>query len=488
MNRRNFSKNSLLLGLGALAARPLFGASQSSYNIEGETYNEPSKKIPTKKFDVVIAGGGTAGVVAAIASARTGAKTALIELKGYPGGTVVEGGTALHSYFNVWKPFPGVKKRQVVKGIAQEIIDRLEEIGGTNGHSEMEKGGDYDSICTAIDTELYKLICFRMMKEAGVYFSVNTRVVGAIRKGDRLEGAIIESRSGREAFLGKSFIDATAYGDLSNFAKAECIVQNDYSVCNSFGMGNINIERYYDFISNNKGFDQIARGTRSGEEDQIIRLSGGWHSMPEEFHKEMKQLGVSSTTTTVHDNYLMFIKCNFKIPQGPLDREAVSQSEYIIRENQLKAIELFNKYVPGCEKSFLARTSPSLNIRRARTVVCDYDMTTEDVLEARHFDDDIMAYGFHDNRKLLVKDGGTYGLPYRAMLVKDIENLYAIGMHITKEHRPHMSTRNTVCCMGQGQAAGTAAALCALNNVHSRELSYDKLRKKLVSDGVHIEN
>ncbi len=88
------------------------------------------------------------------------AKTALIEIKGYPGGTVTEGGTALHNFYNLWKAFPGVKKRQVVRGIPQQIIDRLVKIGATSGHAEMSKGYDYDSVCTAIDTEMYKLVTF----------------------------------------------------------------------------------------------------------------------------------------------------------------------------------------------------------------------------------------------------------------------------------------------------------------------------------------
>ena len=101
----------------------------------------------------MVAGAGTAGVVAALAAARTGAKTLLIERKGYPGGTVVEGGTALHSYFNLWKAFPGVARKQVVKGIPQEIVDRLAQVGGTSGHAEMLSGYGYDSVCTAVDTD-----------------------------------------------------------------------------------------------------------------------------------------------------------------------------------------------------------------------------------------------------------------------------------------------------------------------------------------------
>ena len=106
MKRRDFSKQMLLAGIGV-------GAS-STLNDSGLTagqphayYEEPAKKLPILRFDVVVAGGGTAGVVAAIAAARQGAKTALIEVKGYPGGTVTEGGTALHSFYNLWKAFPG---------------------------------------------------------------------------------------------------------------------------------------------------------------------------------------------------------------------------------------------------------------------------------------------------------------------------------------------------------------------------------------------
>ena len=106
------------------------------------TYSEPARQLPVREFDVVIAGGGTAGVVAALAAARQGARTVLIEAKGYLGGIVVEGGTALHSYYNLWKAFPGVEKRQVVWGIPQEIVDRLAAAGGTSGHAEMLLGYD----------------------------------------------------------------------------------------------------------------------------------------------------------------------------------------------------------------------------------------------------------------------------------------------------------------------------------------------------------
>jgi hypothetical protein len=193
-------------------------------------------------------------------------------------------------------------------------------------------------------------------------------------------------------------------------------------------------------------------------------------------------------TTTVHDNYLMFIKCNLRMPVSPTNRDEVVKAELEIRRRLARAVELFRQYVPGCEKAFMARTSPHLCIRRGRLIECDYDITLSDVLEARHFDDEVMVYGFHDSApRYQVRNGGTYGLPYRALRVAGLENLLAAGMMITSNRDAHMSTRNTVCCMGQGQGAGTAAALCAARNCGTRDLEYAALRDALVKAGVYFE-
>ncbi len=93
----------------------------------------------------------------------------------------------------------------------------MAEVGGTSGHAEMSKGYGYDSVCTAIDTELYKLVTFEMLVEAGVFVCVNTMLAGAIVDGSRLRGVIVESRSGREAFYANAFVDCTAYGDLAAY-------------------------------------------------------------------------------------------------------------------------------------------------------------------------------------------------------------------------------------------------------------------------------
>jgi len=476
------------MGLGLLAGAKI-SANGLPPLLDQEWYREEAKKLPARHFDVVIVGAGTAGVIAAIASARQGAKTILVEAKGYPGGVAVEGGTALHSFYNLWKAFPGVEKRQLVRGIPAEMIDRLTARGGATGYAEMMKHYKYDSVCTAIDTEMYKLNAFEMLDEAGVYVCVNTLMAGVVKEKDLVKGVILESRSGREVIFAKSFVDCTGYGDLAYHAGAEFTEPNDYAVVNSMGLANVNIEKYYHFLNSSDSVGQLAYGVRDGIPGQIVRLgSEGSNGYPDGFVEGARKIGMSSISTTVHDNYLMFIKLNLKLPQSPTDRDTVAKAELELRKRMQTGAELFNKYIPGFEKAFISRTSPNLVIRRGRLISRDYDITHEDVIEGRHFEDDVFVYGFHDMApRLQIKDGGSYGIPYRALCVKNIKNLFVSGMMITSDHRAHMSTRNTVSCMGQGQASGTAAALCAQKNYNSRQLPFQDLRESLEQAKVYFE-
>lgn len=489
MKRRNFSKKLIASGLGLTALGTQYGLAGNLSDIQSSDneFIEPQKKLPVRNFDVVVAGGGTAGVFAAAAAARTGAKTALVEGKGYTGGIAVEGGTALHSFYNLWKPFQGVKKQQVVKGMPSEFIDILYAMGGCTGHAEMSHRYNYDSVCTAIDTELYKLASMKYLKEAGVQLFLNSFVRGAVVNGQRLEGAIVESRSGRELFKAKSFIDCTGFGDLAAYAGAEYTDPNDYPVVNSFGMGNVNIEKWYDFLIRNDALKDLAHGRRSGKDDCIIRIGPEAANMPDDLMNAIRGLGVNMVTTTVHENYFMYIKVGTKLPKSATNRDVVTDAEILIRENQYRFMEAFRKHVPGMENAFIARTAPSLVVRRGRSIRCDYDLSNEEIINAKHFDDEVFVYGFHDfSPKFQVGKGETYGMPYRALCVSGFDNLYAAGMLVTSEKNAHMSTRNTVSCMAQGQATGTAAALCVKNNSGSRELSFSRLKDQLVKDGVYF--
>ena len=310
-----------------------------------KTFTEKAKKLPIRCFDVAVAGGGTAGVVAAIAAARTGAKTVLIEQKGYVGGTMLEGGTTLHSFFTLGKLF-GRESRQIVKGIPQEIIDRLVAAGGCTGHLIDEVNVDYDEHCTLIDVETYKYVAAQMLQEAGVTIYFNTLVAGADVEEGHIRGVIVQSRvEGRLYFEASSFIDATGWGDLAACAGAECVLPNEYSVANSVGIAGVDVEKYTQYLQENGGVSGITYGLRDGKENQIVRVGAPFHKVlstlmtqhakaggndkatamlnvkdnpdnhiPLEAQKEMARLALTLGFTTVHDNYFMCLNGPLGLP------------------------------------------------------------------------------------------------------------------------------------------------------------------------------
>jgi hypothetical protein len=288
-------------------------------------------------------------------------------------------------------------------------------------------------------------------------------------------------------FTASCFVDSTGYGDLCAHAGADFTEPNDHPVANSMGVGGVSIDKYVAFFQSHQAVTDYSEGRRSGRDGQAVRVDCDVSKLPEEIARKARDIGMSFVTTTVHDDYLMFIKLNFKTPESPTNRDQVSVAEAELRRRQQKAIDLFRTHIPGCENAFIARTSPSLAIRRGRCIACDYDITSEDVEGCRHFEDDVFFYGFHDCApKRQIGRGGHYGFPFKAMCVKGIDNLLASGMLITSDWHAHMSTRNTVSCMAQGQASGTAAALCALSGVGTRELEYDRLKTALLAGGAFL--
>ena len=178
------------------------------------------------------------------------------------------------------------------------------------------------------------------------------------------------------------------------------------------GVANVDLDKLYQWLKSRDAVGDYVEGLRDGKEGQIVRLGGSPAHVSPEFAAGLRALGATFVTTTVRDNYFMFIKVNMQLPVSPTSRDAVAKAEVELRRRQFRTVELFRKHLPGCEKAFIARTSPSLNIRRGRLIACDYDITLSDVLEARHFDDDVMAYGFHDSApRLQIRNGGTYGNP-----------------------------------------------------------------------------
>jgi hypothetical protein len=192
-------------------------------------------------------------------------------------------------------------------------------------------------------------------------------------------------------------------------------------------------------------------------------------------------------TVSRHEADFSFINTTNIKPLDAVDVEELTRGESELRKQVTGMADLMKKELPGCERAYLSWTPIQFGVRRTRIVLCEHDVSLDEIVNCKHFEDDVMHYGFHDLApKILIKDGGSYGIPYRAFLPKKAENLLVAGRLITTNWEAHMSTRNTVSCMAQGQAVGTAAALSAVQGIRPRALDVKKLQARLRADGAWL--
>lgn len=438
--------------------------------------------------DVLVCGGGTAGFVAALAAARSGAKTMLVERYGYIGGSLINGAGPLHSFFNLYKAFPNAEKIQVIRGIPQEIVTRMQEAGASPGHLEQDKGGSYDSMITLMDWEEFKDLAFTMLEECNVKVLLHTMVVGAVMDGDCIKGVVIEGKSGREVIEAKAVIDTTGDGDIAAFAGADFIKKHDTTTAGfPFGMTGVDMERLVAFLKENDMVTQLIEGDKGSDIDHIIRLGFDLHKIPL-FAEFMDKSGMwGPLGFSLHENNYSYINSATLRSVDATDTEALSEAEITLRHQAMTLSRMLREHIPGFEKAYVSWTPASIGVRYTRVVRCEHDMSLDEIVNCARFDDEVMLYGFHDCApRIMIKDGGYYGLPYRSLLPVKVDGLLVAGRLITSEWDAHMSTRNTASCMAQGQAVGTAAALCAKTGVVPRKLDTQLLRTELKKQGVFL--
>lgn len=438
--------------------------------------------------DVLVAGGGTAGIVAAIAAARNGADTILIDRYNFLGGTMLNGAGPLHSFFNLYKAFPGAKRVQVVRGLPSEIVDRLVAAGGSPGHLEQDKGGSYDSVITIIDWEIFKEVIFDMMEEAGVRVLLHTMVVDTITEDNTVKGVIIEGKSGREAITAKVVIDTTGDADVAAHAGAGFIKMHEStSVGMPFGMCGVDMPRLVAFLEEHDLVNQIVHANKGSEIDDIIRLGFELKKIPlfAEFMEKEGMWGPLGVSRREGD-YSYINSASLRAVDAT-DTEILSKAEMKLRKQVMTLSRMLKQHIPGFEKAYVNWTPVSIGVRYTRVVECEHDMSLNEIVNCKRFEDEVMLYGFHDCApRIMIKGAGYYGIPYRAFLPKKIEGLLVAGRLITSTWDAHMSTRNTVSCMAQGQAVGTAAALCVKRGTTPRNSDIELLRKTLRKDGVFL--
>jgi len=439
---------------------------------------------------VLVAGGGMAGIAAAIAAARHGANTLLVEKAGWLGGMGITGATGLHSFFNIFDAHPGAERMRVVAGIAQELVDRVQQCGGGVGHVRVERGGDFLSMITPVEPETFKLVAARMCVEAGVRLLLHT-VLDDVRSSDgHVEGVVVWNKAGRSLIRARQYLDCTGDGDLAAYAGApfQQFKPGDpgaYPAGFTFRLCNVDLAALEADLEQRGLITQLAHAVKPGmTQPDLVRLGIDMHKLRESGVENAPHYFLSCS---LRPRELTYCNCINYGPNDGLDVDALTAAEVDLRGRMFEVAELFREHVAGCQACYVAGPAPSVGQRRGRAIRCEYELTQEDCTSGRQFEDQIGCFAFIDNPHYLVRDAGAYGIPYRALVPRGVDNLLIAGRMMSVELVAHNSTRNTVCCLVCGQAAGTAAAMATTQDVAPRDVDAHSLREVLLRDGVLLE-
>lgn len=471
-------------------------------------------------YDVVVCGGGTSGVTAAVAAARTGAKTLLIERVGQLGGQMNFSGPPGFSFARLHNQ----RHELVVGGFAMETYKRLLETGRALETVIQPWRGDYQF--SYVDPDWWGYLVFDILTEEGVELMLHSLVTEVIREGDVVKGVVVEHPSGKSMVLGKVIIDCTGEGEVAYQAGAETdIWDRDLlePATVAFTADGIDWPKFMDYVKNNIDeftFNHLCQPyANMSEEDikkEVVKCNrieeigeimgflslkkealkvGDWHEYSGVGFFLMPREGGIIQAHFQHSSQVGYADCT--------DVRDITRVEVEARKQNEIAYRFFKKYVPGFEHMYLTRTCPEARIRETRRVIGDYILTAQDVADARKFDDVIGKSSFPAGAKHVLanhkdtvngtltagsmsvrpKDGGSNDIPYRCLVVKGLENFLVAGKAISAERAAHCRfLQQTIVT---GQAAGVAAALCARDGITPRELEKDvsELQRVLQAQG-----
>lgn len=454
-----------------------------------------------EEFDVIICGGGTSGVAAAIAAARAGAKTLLIERLGVLGGQMNVSGPPGFAYAWLFNQ----RGEQIIAGIVEETHRRLLEEGHAlpHNHCEYREGSGYTF--SYVDPDWWGLLIFDMMTENGVTLLLHSLVVDVLQQGNKVTGVVVENANGRVKIKGKIVIDCTGEGYVASRAGApwEMVPKEQLQPHTiSFTCDGVDWDEFLAYVrANPREFFGCEVPGRSADEmyeilrriDNVIDLGEirGFYTIMKEALAKGEWHGFSGMGFFIMpkgDNKNRRILAHFQhsshVPgRSPDDAWDLTYCEIEARRQIQIAFRCFRKYVPGFQNAYITRICPEVRIREGRRIICDYYLTTQDVADARKFPDVIGKSGFPAGGHHVVgtqtiatggvfpKDGGSHDIPYRCLVPKKVENLLVAGKMISTDRDAyHRFLQQT---MVTGQAAGVAGALCARRGVSPRELEKD---------------
>lgn len=472
------------------------------------------------KYDVIVCGGGTSGIAAAVAAARGGAKVLLIERNGSIGGQMNVSGPPGFSYAYLYN----ARGERVIDGFIGETHRRLMEMGHARPSdlNEYRSGSDY--VFSYVDPEWWGLLMFQIMAEEGVTLLLHSLVVDVIKNGDNVVGVVVENAEGRVNFEAKVVIECTGEGDIAVRAgcEYELLPRDDcepQSVC--FTMDGVDWDEFLAYVKAHP--DQIdPRGNpeRSKEERyEIIRnikdvgefceIMGFYNFLKiakanKEWH-DFAGMGFFFAPRPDVGRYQAHFQHSAQVPGiWSCDPWDLSYAEQEARRQCVIAANGFKKYIPGFKNAYITRVGVELRLREGRRIMGDYVLKRDDVANGQRFYDCIGKNTFaagavhvaNANTLAVGKygyasppDKGSYDMPYRIMVPRKVENLLIAGKHVSAERATYQRFLQET--MVTGQAAGAAAALCVKLGVTPRQLEAEEYIKELQnilrSQGVILE-
>jgi hypothetical protein len=414
--------------------------------------------------DVVVLGAGSAGCTAAIAAARAGADTLLVERYGFLGGAST---MVLDSFYGFY--IPGNDARRVVGGIPWEIVERLRRYGMV-----VERPSSYGAgQAVTYDPPTLQVVWEQTALEAGVRLRLHTFCLDVQKEGDRVTGIVVGGKSGMGLITGKVFVDTSGDADLCFRAGAPFQPAGEdgpaQSLTTTFRLGNVDEERALK-VKRADLVRMMKEANLSGEY-RLPREEGSVHRTP--------LRGVVATNMT---------RVAYVDGTDPVE---LTKAEVEGRKQAMEYVRFLRERIPGYEQAYLINFSTQIGIRETRRVYGDYRLTREDVLSARHFPDAIAQCGApiedhhpgSDTRWEYLPAGATYDIPLRSLIPQTVANVLMAGRCLSATHDAHASVRSMGQCMAMGQAAGTAAALALQVDNSVRGVSVPHLQQQLRSDG-----
>ena len=428
-------------------------------------------------FEVVVVGAGSAGSSAAIAAARSGARTLIIDRLPFVGGTSTG---VLDTFYGFYTP--GEKSRKIVAGIPDEVVSGLRGLGKV-----VERPNTYGAgTGVTYNPEHLKTVWERQLAKAGVKILLHSLVQEVSVRDGRISSLTLATRAGLVTVTGKYFIDASGDADLSYFSEFGFEKAGDISpaqtMTTTFRMVNVDTQK-----------------RKSLNKDQLHRLM---ETAVEQGYKLPRREGSDHITTVENTMATVMTRIESTRTGSEGTLESVLDNPYFLSESEIEGREQAIEYarflvdkVPGYEESSLYGLSTFLGIRESRRVFGDYRLTRDDVLGAVQFDDQIALCGapIEDHHSgtgtnwAYIPGGQAVGIPMRALLIKDSVNTLVVGRCFSATHDAHASIRSMAQCMAMGVAAGVSAGLAAAEARELRDVNFEHIRRGLLDLGSIIE-